>query len=133
MSLHSAIQYCLYRLKAKNRHGIHSPFVYALQEECLLKNPELPLSERLSNYFGSEQVVELLPEVGSWPGYLSLLTKNNVLLLPDIHSRESNSRAWKKLCADERVLMSIDLFDVGLLLSREDFKVQQHFVLRYKK
>ena len=124
MSLFSVTQWFIYNLKAKNRHGIHSPFVYDLLDGCLWINAQLPLIERLKTYFGANTVVQTSD--------LSTLTDNNILFIPFIHETPGATKNWNQLRADRRVLLSIDLFDLGLLIFRPEFKEKQHFILRTK-
>jgi len=66
-------------------------------------------------------------------GYFRLLIQHcherSCLAFHDIHWSREMSRAWKTIIADERVTMSIDLFDVGLVFFPEQSK--EHFVLRW--
>ncbi|HYD21789.1 MAG TPA: hypothetical protein VEB40_09965 [Flavipsychrobacter sp.] len=124
MSLYSVTQRFIYNLKAKNRHGIHSPFVYNLLDKCLLVNTHIPLIERLKSYFGTDNLLQISD--------LSTLTDNNILFIPFIHKTPGATKNWNQLRADRRVLLSIDLFDIGLLITRPEFKEKQHFVLKTK-
>ncbi len=62
---------------------------------------------------------------------LPLLKNESVVVIQDIHSSKTHDQAWTGLCHHPDVRMSIDLYGMGLLLFREEFKVQQHFVLQY--
>lgn len=124
MTFHQFIQYHVYRLKAKNRHGIHSPFVYQLIDKCLLTNTHQPLTERLEGYFGKENLLSGTDT--------RLLNGENVLVVPSIHKDTEATKQWDELRAENDVLLSIDLFEVGLLITRPEFKEKQHFVLKTK-
>ena len=63
--------------------------------------------------------------------YAHLMKNNSAFIVTDIHKSLAQSGEWKKLCAHERVQMSIDVFGLGLLFFKEEFKVKQHFVLKY--
>ncbi len=43
--------YADYLLRAKNRHGIHSPFVYELLDKVIYNNEPVPDEESIENYF----------------------------------------------------------------------------------
>jgi hypothetical protein len=60
------------------------------------------------------------------------LARGCFFILTDIHSTEKRKMDWVTLCADARVNLSIDLWHVGLLFYRPDFKVKQHFVLKHQ-
>jgi hypothetical protein len=122
VNLHRFTQRIIYRLKAHNRHGIHSPFVYDLVDKCLLVDTHLPVTTRLENYFGNPHLLQTAD--------LSTLAPDNVLLIPDIHASAENTSNWNTLRSNDRVLLSIDLFELGLLITRPEFKEKQHFVLK---
>lgn len=123
MSLYEFIAYIRYRLKAKKLHGIHSPFVYEFQDKCLLENTDLPLKDRLENYFGKENL--------RWQVGITEMSNEVVIVIPAIHKNKQQTLAWEKMVSNENVLLSIDLFHFGLLVNKKEFKEKQHFVLRY--
>lgn len=56
---------------------------------------------------------------------------NSVLIFDDIHWTKSMEEAWKEIKANPAVTLSIDLFFLGLVFFRQEFKEKQHFILRY--
>jgi hypothetical protein len=40
-------------------------------------------------------------------------------------------RAWAEIKADPRVMLTIDLFFLGLVVMRDEFKVKQDFTIRF--
>ena len=62
---------------------------------------------------------------------LHMLHKNGIVILSGIHKTSAHSKAWYSIIKQPQVRMSIDLFGIGLLLFREEFKEKQHFVLKY--
>jgi predicted O-methyltransferase YrrM len=54
-----------------------------------------------------------------------------VLILDDIHWSADMERAWATIQADSRVYMTIDLFFIGLVFLRGEFKVKQDFTIRF--
>ncbi|HMH23066.1 MAG TPA: class I SAM-dependent methyltransferase, partial [Puia sp.] len=67
--------------------------------------------------------------------YFNLLTgrlsTSSVIVLDDIHWSEEMELAWERIKEDPRVLLTIDLFFVGLVFFREEFKIKQHFTIRF--
>jgi hypothetical protein len=63
--------------------------------------------------------------------YSGFLRNEGAVAITGIHKTIAHSNAWKMLCADERVRMSIDVYGVGLLFFRKEFKEKQHFILKY--
>lgn len=125
MTLHSLIEFIKYRLKAKTRHGIHSPFVYAFIDNCLGMQSHLSLKERINNYFGNAI---------KWPDEeynVSLGNSLFVLGIEDIHTNKEHQKLWHTLIKDAPFVLSIDLYSIGLLVHNPDIKEKQHFVLKY--
>jgi predicted O-methyltransferase YrrM len=54
-----------------------------------------------------------------------------VLIFDDIHWSADMERAWAEIRGDSRVYMTIDLFFIGLVFLREEFKVKQDFTIRF--
>lgn len=54
-----------------------------------------------------------------------------IFIIHDIHASPHNALQWLRLREDARVNLSIDLWHIGLLFYRPDFKEKQHFVLKY--
>jgi len=55
----------------------------------------------------------------------------SILIFDDIHWSSEMEEAWAQIQQDPRVYMTIDLFFIGLVIFREEFKVKQHFVIRF--
>ena len=56
---------------------------------------------------------------------------NSVLIFDDIHWSTEMEAAWDRIKADPRVYLTVDLFFLGLVFRREEFKVKQDFVIRF--
>jgi len=54
-----------------------------------------------------------------------------ILIFDDVHWSEEMEKAWEEIQRDPRVYMTIDLFFIGLVVIREEFKVKQHFTIRF--
>lgn len=130
MSLHALTEYIKYRLKAKTRHGVHSPFVYALVENVLRKKSNTPLEERLTSCLGME-TISAGNNARDWKARLEgMRDANSILLVPGIHKSPLHTQYWNELVTDKKVRLSIDLYQAGLLLFKDEFKEKQHFILK---
>ncbi|MFT5168852.1 MAG: putative O-methyltransferase YrrM [Saprospiraceae bacterium] len=56
-------------------------------------------------------------------------TDNSVFVFDDIYWSKEMIEAWDILKADERVTLSIDLFSMGILFFKKDFKAKKHYKL----
>ena len=63
-----------------------------------------------------------------------LLAKSNnysILILDDIHWSKEMEQAWQYVQDHQAVTMTIDLFFIGIVLLRDEFKIKQHFSVRF--
>jgi hypothetical protein len=86
----------------------------------------------LPAYFGKEHLVLLKADPGKWKEQSAALNNERVLIVPGIHKTPQHTEQWNALVADARIMLTIDLFDAGLLINREEFKEKQHFILKTK-
>ena len=66
--------------------------------------------------------------------FKDLLTKTNndsILVFDDIHWSSEMKSAWETIKKDATVACSIDLFFIGIVFFRKEFKEKQHFVIRF--
>jgi hypothetical protein len=63
--------------------------------------------------------------------YYYLLKNESAVVVTGIHKTPEHTREWDKLCIDARVKMSIDVYGIGLLFFKAEFKEQQRFILKY--
>ena len=66
--------------------------------------------------------------------FKEILTKtnnNSVLVFDDIHWSREMELAWETIKNDTAVKCSIDLFFIGIVFFRKEFKEKQHFSIRF--
>jgi hypothetical protein len=63
--------------------------------------------------------------------YHSRLKENSIVMISTPHHTKKHSEAWEDIYKIPEVKLSLDIFRIGLLFFREDFKEKQHFTLKY--
>ena len=128
---HRFKQYLKYRIKAKSRHGVHSPFVYDFAEKVLRDKSDKNLEARIIDYFGHSQILFLeRNRLAEFERLHPKLNSQSVVIIRSIHESKTQTIEWEKIHSQPEVRLSIDLFKIGLLFFRDDFKVKQHFILK---
>jgi len=61
---------------------------------------------------------------------MSRCAPSSILIFDDIHWSAEMEEAWARIQGDPGVYMTIDLFFIGLVVLRDEFRVKQHFVIR---
>ncbi len=70
----------------------------------------------------------------TWQYFEILLTKSNensIFVFDDIHWSAEMERVWEEIKFHPAVTLSIDLFFIGIVFFKKDFKVKQHFNIRF--
>ena len=62
---------------------------------------------------------------------LSSINSLSILIFDDIHWSQEMEEAWEIIKHHKKVTLTIDLFFIGLVFFRDDFKVKQDFVIRF--
>jgi len=62
---------------------------------------------------------------------LAKTNNNSILVFDDIHWSSEMEAAWEAIKNDAAVTCSIDLFFIGIVFFRKEFKEKQHFVIRF--
>lgn len=169
MSWHGIQELIKYRWKALGRHGVHSPFMYAMVDEILPGCRKATISPDISrctwlppkyqalvaglaahfkatalkivdNEFeeplGLYDVLLIKNTIpGQWirlfNRYANHLKPSGMVIVAGIHQTARHSAKWKRLCSHPGVMLSADLYGVGVIFFGKDFKEKQHFVLKY--
>ncbi len=152
-------RYLHYLVRAKGRHGTHSPFAYNFVES-VLRNADSDKIKVLIEFLDPDKVCMMDAEGRGAEDLLyekeggctlredSLLivsmtkasdrdkllqisfpAKGGLLILHP-HTRQYTTRVWKELVKRPDIKMSIDCWSWGLLVNDRAFKEKQHFYLR---
>ena len=62
---------------------------------------------------------------------LSSSTSSTILIFDDIHWSHGMEKAWEQVLQHPSVTLSIDLFFIGIVFFNTDFKIPQHFTIRF--
>jgi len=128
----------LFNLKARNAHGLHSPFVYELYTQiinpCLHQSGELSalLTNELSNYKGKSVEknkfnVQIF-DITEFDIESLNLNFEDVLLIKNIR-KPNNLARWNQLIENEKIVFSIELYEMCLLFFNP-IAPKQHFIFK---
>jgi hypothetical protein len=128
----------LFNLRARNAHGLHSPFVYELYTQiinpCLHQSGELSalLTNELSNYQGKSVEknkfnVQIF-EITQFDTENLNVNFEDVLLIENIR-KPNNLARWNQLIEHQKIVFSIELYEIGLLFFNP-IAPKQHFVFK---
>lgn len=62
--------------------------------------------------------------------YIDKLSENGFIVFDDIYWSDGMEKAWKEICASDKINVSMDLFRLGIVCKRPG-QAKQHFVLKY--
>lgn len=62
---------------------------------------------------------------------LEFSDETTILIFDDIHWSSEMEEAWKVIRENPEVTLTIDLFFIGIVFFKKDFKVKQHFSIRF--
>jgi predicted O-methyltransferase YrrM len=67
--------------------------------------------------------------------YFSLISQHisefSILIFDDIHWSEKMEEAWSEIKNHDFTMLTIDLFFAGIVFIKDDFKIKQHFTIRF--
>ena len=71
------------------------------------------------------------PTIDYFNSILSRTNQFSIVILDDIHWSAEMEQAWITIKNHPSVKCSVDLFFIGIIFFRDDFKEQQHFTVRF--
>ncbi len=72
-----------------------------------------------------------IPTLQYFQQILSNSTEETIVVFDDIHWSKEMEDAWEEIKNNNAVTLSIDLFFIGIVFFKKDFKVKQHFSIRF--
>lgn len=95
---------------------------------------QLPLA--LANMIGKKLVFvdgnhQYKPTVNYFQQIVQSCSEYDILVFDDIHWSEGMEKAWEEIIKNERVRCSVDLFFIGIVFLRKEFKEKLEFTIRY--
>ena len=72
-----------------------------------------------------------IPTLQYFEQILLSTNEQSIFVFDDIHWSKEMEDAWEIIKQHDAVTLSIDLFFIGIVFLRKDFKVKQHFIVRY--
>ncbi|MDQ3278032.1 MAG: class I SAM-dependent methyltransferase [Bacteroidota bacterium] len=71
------------------------------------------------------------PTIDYFTQLLPALHNNSILVFDDIHWSAEMERAWDEIRQHPSVQCTVDVFFLGFVFFRKEFKVKQHFAIRF--
>jgi predicted O-methyltransferase YrrM len=71
------------------------------------------------------------PTINYFKEVLTKANQNSIIILDDIHWSKEMEQAWDEVKQHPQVTTTIDLFFIGIVLLKSEFKEKQHFVIRF--
>jgi predicted O-methyltransferase YrrM len=71
------------------------------------------------------------PTMNYFKQFLSKAKNDTILIFDDIHWSKEMEKAWEEIKNNGEVRCTIDLFFIGLVFFRAEFKEKRHFTIRY--
>jgi predicted O-methyltransferase YrrM len=62
---------------------------------------------------------------------LNNINNDSVIIFDDIHWSADMEKAWENIKNDPAVRCTVDLFFIGIVFFRQEFKEKQHFTIRF--
>jgi predicted O-methyltransferase YrrM len=71
------------------------------------------------------------PSIRYFNELLSVVSSHGIIIMDDIHWSAEMEQAWDAIKAHPQVMLTVDLFFIGIVFCSPDFKTKQHFTIRY--
>jgi predicted O-methyltransferase YrrM len=71
------------------------------------------------------------PTITYFNELLKKVAPNSIVIFDDIHWSREMEQAWSEIKRHPSVMLTLDLFFFGIIFFRPEFKVKQHFTIRF--
>ncbi len=150
------INYWVFASSGKG-HGIHSPFVFdfvihvlcTYKNETVISNTDFPSFEkkhllkyqkligRIHSYYADHDIrlssLHLIndQQFSNSGKIFDNISEKNIHIFTGIRESENAEKTWVEIKKNEKVTCSIDLFFIGILFFKKDFKEKLDFLIRF--
>ena len=156
MLLYKYIKYLIFASNGKG-HGIHSPFVYDFVVNVLNKSfkgtEKLDVLESAEHFILGKKYLHLINRIKSFyvdytvqvfqlPFKTELVfsifgkkmeeaIESDIFIITGLNSSGTAEKKWLEIKKNEKVTCSINLFFIGILFFKKDFKEKLDFMIRF--
>ncbi len=71
------------------------------------------------------------PSIRYFNQLLTKISSKGIIIMDDIHWSEEMETAWTEIKAHPQVMLTVDLFFIGIVFFSPDFTTKQHFAIRF--
>lgn len=71
------------------------------------------------------------PTINYFNQLLKLASSRSMIIFDDVHWSKEMEEAWEEIKSHPQAMLTIDLFFMGIVFIRPEFKVKQHFTIRF--
>jgi predicted O-methyltransferase YrrM len=71
------------------------------------------------------------PSIRYFHQLLSKISSHGIIIMDDIHWSAEMEQAWTEIKVHAQVMLTVDLFFIGIVFFSPDFKTKQHFDIRF--
>jgi predicted O-methyltransferase YrrM len=122
-AIHQVASDNFHSLQLQNIEALHGNFDDVLPQ-VLQQMPTVDLGYIDGNH-------RLAPTLSYFQQFLNNADNGTILIFDDIHWSEEMEKAWEQIKAHPSVQCTVDIFFLGFVFFRNEFKEKQHFTIRF--
>lgn len=119
------------KIALRNFEWLNMGFIKSIQGNFDVVLPQVLASVDVIDLAYIDGNHRLEPTLAYFESLLEKKNEQSIFVFDDIHWSAGMEEAWRRIQQHDAVRYTIDLFFVGLVFFRPEFKVKQHFRIRF--